>query len=639
MDACSYLLPPPLLRRSSLLTGLLTESRRHSMPEPTLRTDSLVLYKNRPARITHLSDKKLDIQTDQGETVSVRPKDVTLLHPGPLRSLSELKPPNGEVTAAWELLAGETTTLTELAELAFDAYTPATAWAVQQLLADGLYFSGILDAIAVHTAERVATIQAARATKAAEEQAWQSFLVRMQSGRHEPADERYLSDVVALALQQREQSRVLRALGREETPQNAHLLLLATGYWTATFNPYPLRLQAPPAAPALPLPPLPNEHRHDLTHLAAYAIDDEGARDPDDAISWDGQHLWVHVADVAALVAPDDAADLEARTRGVNIYLPEGTVPMLPPAATEQLGLGLAQVSPALSFCMELTPTGAIADVRIMPSWVRVTRISYEEAEDRLAEAPFAELYALAQRFAARRQEAGAIDITLPETKIRVKEDRVTIRPLPALRSRDLVREAMLMTGVAVAQYAQAHGLAIPYSVQDPPEELLDLSTGALSAMFAQRKLLKPGQPKAEPAPHTGLGLPHYVQATSPLRRYGDLMVHQQLRAHLRGDTPMDGATLFARLTEASAGVSVSRRTERLSNNHWRLVYLLQQPNWQGEGIVVDKPGSRNIVVIPDLELETEIYGRPDLMLDDVITVQVSEVNLPALETRFRVLK
>ena len=632
-------MPQPLFRRPSLLTGLLTESRRHTMLEPTLRPDSLVLYKNRPARITQLSDKKLDIQTDLGETVSVRPKDVTLLHPGPLRSLSELKSPNGEVIAAWELLAGETTTLTELAELAFDAYTPATAWAVQQLLADGLYFSGALDAITVHTAERVATIQATRAAKAAEEQAWQSFLVRMQSGCHAPEDERYLGDVVALALQQREQSRVLRALGREETPQNAHALLLATGYWAAAFNPYPLRLQAPLAAPELPLPALPDETRRDLTHLTAFAIDDEGARDPDDAISWDGERLWVHVADVAALVAPDDPVDQEARTRGVNLYLPEGMVSMLPPEATDQLGLGLASVSPALSFGMKLTPAGEVIDVCIEPSWVRVTRISYEEAEDRLTEALFAQLYMLAQRFAARRQAGGAIDIALPETKIRVDHERVTIRSLPALRSRDLVREAMLMTGVAVAQYAQAHGLAIPYSVQDPPEELLDLSNGALSAMFAQRKLLKPGQPKAEPATHAGLGLPHYVQATSPLRRYGDLLVHQQLRAHLHGKTAMDGGTLFARLTEASAGVSVSRRTERLSNNHWRLVYLQQQQAWQGEAVVVDKNGARNTVLIPDLELETEIYGRPDLMLDDLITVQVSEVNLPTLETRFRVMK
>ncbi len=609
------------------------------MPQPILRPDSLVLYKNRPARIINLSDKKIDIQTDLGETVSVRPKDVTLLHEGPLRNWNELKPPKGELLAAWELLAGETTTLAELAELAYDGYTPATAWAVYQQLLDGLYLSGTPDALSIHSAEKVESIRATRAAKAAEERAWQSFLVRMQSGQYQPGDERYLAEVAALAVEQREQSRVLRALSREDTPQNAHALLLTTGYWAPSVNPYPQRLQVITTPPTLPLPDLPSENRRDLTSLAAFAIDDEATHDPDDAVSWDGERLWVHVADVAALVAPDSPADLEARNRGANLYLPEGMVPMLPPSATDILGLGLSDISPALSFAMHLSPIGEVVDVEIMPSWVRVTRLTYDEAEERLHEAPFAELYGLAQRCNARRFAMGAIELHLPEVKILVEDGLVSIRSLPPLRSRDLVREAMLLTGTAVAHYAQTHNLPIPYSTQDMPEEELDLSNGALSAMFAQRRLLKPSQPKTTPSPHNGLGLRAYVQATSPLRRYADLLVHQQLRAHLSGGTPLETAALVGRLAEASIGTGTIRRTERLTNTHWKLVYLLQQPDWQGVGIVVEKIGSRNLVVIPELDLETEIYGRPDLALDDVINLQLNEVTLPTLEARFRVVK
>jgi exoribonuclease II len=610
-----------------------------AMSEPTLRPDSLVIYKQRPARVTNLNDKKVDIQVDHGETVSVRPKDVLLIHPGPMRTLNELKPQKGDITSAWELLAGDTTTLRDLAELAFDAYTPATAWAAYQLLLDGLYFSGDPHEIVVHSPEKVETIQNAREAKLAEERAWQAFLVRMQAGQYQPSDERYLADVVALALEQREQSRVLRALGREETPQNAHALLLASGYWAPTVNPYPVRQRLPITTPNLPLPPLPPENRRDLTHLTAYAIDDEEASDPDDAVSWDEGRLWVHVADVAALVPPDSPADLEARSRGANLYLPEGTVPMLPPAATDVLGLGLAEVSPALSFGIEFDAELALVHIEIVPSWVRVVRLSYDEVEDRLAEPPFATLDSMARILAARRVANGAVEINLPETKLRVVNGQVVIRPLPPLRSRDLVREAMLMTGVAVAQYAGQHNLPLPYSVQEGPDEQFDLSDGALSAMFAQRRYLRPSQPRTTPAPHRGLGLDQYVQATSPLRRYADLLVHQQLRAHLRGEQPLETAAVMARLAEASTGMITVRRTERISNTHWRLVYLLQHPGWEGEGVVVEKIGSRNIVLIPELELETEIYGRPDLTPDAVVDLQLTEVNLPLLEARFRVLK
>lgn len=68
--------------------------------------------------------------------------------------------------------------------------------------------------------------------------------------------------------------------------------------------------------PDVSLPVLPDEPRLDLTGLPAYAIDDEGNLDPDDAISLDGNRLWVHVADAAALVWSDSPADVEARGRG-----------------------------------------------------------------------------------------------------------------------------------------------------------------------------------------------------------------------------------------------------------------------------------------------------------------------------------
>lgn len=607
------------------------------MSQPTLTVDSLVLYKSRPARLTSVGDKKIDLQTEDGETLSVRPKDVVLLHAGPVRNLRELQPVPGEVTAAWELLAGGMTTLPELAELAFDRYTPATAWATWQLIADGLYFSGQVDAITAHSAETVATIQAHRAAKAAEERAWQTCLARVQAGSYDPADERYLVDVAGLALEKREQSRVLRALSREETAVNAHALLLNIGYWKPTLNPYPQRLGVSLTQPALPLPALPDEPRRDLTHLLALAIDDEGARDPDDAISWDDGYLWVHVADAAALVPAESAIDMEARSRGANLYLPEGTIGMLPEAATDALALGLQPISPALSFRLTVNAAGEIGAVEIMPSWVRVTRLSYDEAEDRLYESPFQELYALAQRYTERRRANGAIELTLPEVKIRVIDGTIVIRPLPPLRSRDLVREAMLMTGEAVATYALQQGLALPFSGQEASEEALNQPNTTLAEMFALRRYLKASQYKTEPAPHKGLGMALYVQATSPLRRYTDLIVHQQLRAHLRGEPPLSTAAVNARIAEASEAMRLVRQVERLSNTHWKLAYLLGQPGWSGEGVVVDKAGSRNVVLIPDLDLETEIYGRNDLAVDDGVKVTLTEVNLPELITKFRV--
>ncbi|MBK9055581.1 MAG: RNB domain-containing ribonuclease [Chloroflexi bacterium] len=605
------------------------------MSEIQLHRDALVMYKNRPARVRAV-DKKLEIELEDGEIAKVRPKDVLFLHPGPVTQLRLLGKPSGDVLSAWELLLGETTTLAELADLVYGAYSPATAWAVWQLLDDGLYFAGTPEAIVTHTPSVVAEKSAAREAKAAAERAWQAFLHRLEEGHYAPEDKTYLEDVENLALAKREQSRILRALGRAETVQNGHALLLNIGYWTEETNPYPIRVGVPLTLPDVPLPSLPEETRRDLTHLVAWAIDDEGSSDPDDALSWDGERLWVHVADAAALIPPDSPADLEARGRGANLYLPDGTIPMLPPEATPLLALGLSEISPALSFALNWSPETGATVQEMVPSWVRVSRTSYEEAETRLTESPFAEMCDFVQPFQVARQQNGAVEINLPEVRIRVKEGRVVIRPLPDLQSRNLVREAMLMTGEAVARFALEKGIPFPFTTQEPPDEDAPLAAATPSQYFALRRSMKRGQQKVAAAPHAGLGMNLYVQATSPLRRYLDMVVHQQLRAYLRGEPLLTEADILTRIGAADAVTGSVRQAERFSNTHWTMVYLLQNPEWQGEGIIIEKRGSRDLVLLPDLAYETELYLRKDRPLDDRVALTVTDVNLPELVAHFR---
>jgi exoribonuclease-2 len=604
------------------------------MPDMTFRAGSLVLYKNRPAQVKRVADK-LEIETDQGTTLNVRPKDISLLHPGPLSSLDELRPPVGEVKIAWELLAGETTSLPELAELAYDAYTPATAWAAWQLVADGLYFRGTPETISAATPEEVAAGQLARESKAAEAQAWAGFLERARQGRFESADSRFLREVEEAALGLHPKSRVLQALGSSQTPENAHAWLLKLGYWDQTVNPYPRRLGVTTTQPEVDLPDVPDEARVDLTHLPAFAIDDEGSRDPDDALSLVERRLWVHVADVAALAPPDSPADEQARARGANLYMPEMTVTMLPAKATQLLGLGLSEVSPALSFGLDLDAEGNVTEMEVVPSWVRVQRLTYEAVETRLAEEPFHSMLRLARHHHARRTANGAILIDLPEIKIRVQDDEVVLRPLPALKSRDLVREAMLMAGEAVGHFALEHDIPFPFTTQEPPETDEDFPD-TIAGMVARRRTMQRSQMKSTPAPHAGLGMDVYAQATSPLRRYLDLVVHQQLRAYLRGTGLLDPQQVLERVGAAESITGSIRQAERLAQKHWTLVYLLQHPGWHGEGVLVDKRGSRSRVLIPELDLEVQVHVRDDLPLDSRLSLRLTGVDLAELEAHFR---
>lgn len=602
------------------------------------REGSLVLYKQDPARVRSVGRKKLTIVLPDGDTLRVRPKDIELLHPGPVESLHQLEPPVGEMKTAWELLSGDETTLRELTELAYGAYTPAGAWAAYQWIADALYFEGAPQQVVARTADAVAEERARREARAAERRAWDEFLDRARAGHTAPEDTRYLTEVERLALGQTDQSRVLSELGRAETPENAHALLLQLDYWDYTIVPYSDRLGLSTSPPEVALPELPDEPRRDLTQLPAFAIDDEGSSDPDDAISLettaDGRRLWVHVADVAALVTPGSAADLEARARGATLYLPDGKVPMLPPEAARRLGMGLDPVSPALSFALDLGDDGEVTRVELVPSLVSVTRLTYEEAEIRLDEEPLRSLYQVARHFQARRREDGAVRIEMPELSVRVTDDQVSIRPLLPLRSRALVQEAMLMAGQSGARFALEEEIPLPYTTQPPPD--VDERPEDLAGMFALIRHMSRSEHRTVPGRHAGLGLDRYVQATSPLRRYLDLVVHQQLRAHLKGMVPLSTSELMERIGAAEAVAGSVSRAERLAEEHWTLVYLMQHPDWQGEAVLVDKWDRRGRLLIPELGLEYQMQLREDWSLNSTVELNVVDVDLPRLRATFR---
>ena len=597
-------------------------------PMSKMNSGALVLYKIRPARVTEVTDK-IGLELEGGKTKRVRDKDVTLLHPGPLSSLKQLEPLQGDVGETWELLEGGETEIGEFAELLFGDYTPASAWAAWQLVADGVYFEGEPGAIRARPAALVEAEIAERESKAAEAEAWDAFVRRVEAGAILEEDHKTLGEVEQLALLKRNGSRILQALGVQETPVNAHRLLVNTGYWSANENPYPRRAGIDMSPPELELPQLPDESRLDLTGLAAYAIDDEDNQDPDDAISLDGDRIWVHVADVAALVPFDSPMDLEARQRGANLYLPDVVVPMLPQGVTHVLGLGLQEQSPALSIGFVLNEEAVPEQVEIRLTTLRVERISYAAAEQRLEEPLFAALQEQSQRYRARRKAAGSASIDLPEVKIKVTDGQVRIDPLPRLNSREMVTDLMLMAGEAVALYCQEREIPIPFATQAPQD---------LAGMFAYRRFFKPTQVKTQPEPHAGLGLSFYSRSTSPLRRYSDLLVHQQLRAHLAGQAPLDIQAVSERIAISEAGGMANRKTERVSNNHWRLIYLRDHPDWQGEAVIVAKEGERATVLIPELGMEAKVRIKGEAGLNDGVRLKPREIDLPDLTCYFRII-
>ncbi len=625
------------------------------------KTKSLVLYKNQPALLQEVSTDKYTILycTDlpspggkpaQFATQKVREKDIELLFETSsgektllvqlLQISEDAKAMQKRIEPIYELLSEDEdsfTTPVSFADLQdyADVKTAQDSWILYKALKNTMFFTEQAPlSFMVQTKEVIARQEEKNKAKEAEQEIRSAFIRRLKAKKLDlPADAQLMQDVEALALGQSDKSKTMKEAGFTETPEKAHKLLLDTGVWTVTKNPYPTRWGLSTQSATQRLAPPPEEERITLEQ-EAYAIDNQWSTDPDDAIAFDGQYVWVHIADPASSVYPDSPIDIAARHRGATLYIPEGAVRMLAEDSLEDYALGLTTLSRALSFCIELDENGAVLSCKVLKTLVKVKRYTYEEADIQKDSPQLAPLYVIARRNEQRRLKAGAVSITLPEVHISVTDGIVNISPALSWESNNVVREFMLLAGEAVAKFAFKNGIPFPFVSQEKP----DLPTNILDGYAGQyqlRRCMRSRSLGVTPMQHAGLGLGMYTQVTSPLRRYSDLVAHQQLRAFIDGRPLLNKDTMLERIAAGDAAAGASVKAERKSNLHWTLVYLTQNPQWEGDAVVVELKGKQALCLIPSLAQETLLTPSRTVALNDTIKVRAGNIDIPTLSVNF----
>lgn len=341
--------------------------------------------------------------------------------------------------------------------------------------------------------------------------------------------------------------------------------------------------------------------REDWTHLPAISIDDEDTREIDDALTWglSGSNfvVGIHIADVAAFVHRGDALDLEAARRSSTIYLPTVTVPMFPPALSmDHASLNAGQVRPAFTVEATFDRSGNLVRYRLLRTWIRVsTRFTYEELDRTIADDPaFADVMTVARARLTMRQEKGALMLRRKELKIRVSGEPPQIEVKPIVddsASRTLVSEMMILLNGLVADYAAVQQLPIIYRTQEPREALPpEVETLPEPLKFDRiRRTLRRSRLSLTPDAHSGLGLTAYTQASSPLRRYADLVTQRQIVACLQGESPpYSREELLSVLSHAESVEQEVRMLEERSNTFWLIRYLEAQGGAPLNGVVID---------------------------------------------------
>ncbi|MDN3523449.1 ribonuclease R [Halomonas ramblicola] len=342
-------------------------------------------------------------------------------------------------------------------------------------------------------------------------------------------------------------------------------------------------------------------HRIDLRDVPLVTIDDESAKDFDDAVcAWKTKSgswkLLVAIADVSHYVRPGSALDQEAIRRGNSVYFPGQVVPMLP----ELLSNGLCSLNPAVDrlalVCeMNISQNGAISRYRFYEAVFRShARLTYNkvaailddqgEEGDALREQyrelvkPLGNLHALYRLLREAREARGAIDFETTETAIVFNDERKIEKIVPRTRNdaHKIIEECMLAANVATARFLDKHDLPALYRIHEKPsperldklrlflnelglslgggddpspqdyQELAEAIKDRPDADVIQTVMLR-SMSRAVYSPqndgHFGLAYPAYAHFTSPIRRYPDLIVHRAIRSVIRG--PRQTATVL----------------------------------------------------------------------------------------------
>jgi exoribonuclease II len=409
---------------------------------------------------------------------------------------------------------------------------------------------------------------------------------------------------------------------------------------------------------ALPVPQI--KESLPLAGVQAFSIDDSSTTEIDDALSVQGLGsatvvFGVHIAAPGLALIPDSPLDKVARERLSTVYMPGHKLTMLPDDVVQSYTLEEGRDCPALSLYVTLDE----ATLEIKGHETRLERVPIVRnlrhdqldavvTQDTLtaqapANYPFAPELAFAFRLAQH-----------------LKAQRELVRGKPEIFNRPDYN--FHLEGVDRTNSTEPQGhetVSITTRKRGAPLDLIVaeamilanstwggwLQTLGVPGIYRSQASLAPGvkvRMSTKAAPHMGMGVTQYTWATSPLRRYVDLVNQWQLIACVKhGRTaalaapfkPRDTA-LFTIISSFEAAHSAYGDFQSGIERYWTLKYL-EQNGIEELNATVMKEG---LVRADDWPLVFRTTGTETLARNAHVRVRITGFNLLTLDVQAQLL-
>jgi len=374
-----------------------------------------------------------------------------------------------------------------------------------------------------------------------------------------------------------------------------------------------------------------------LAEVAAFSLDDASTTEIDDAFSLtrlaNGRYrVGIHIAAPALGFAPGSEMDKIARSRLSTAYIPGQKITMLPTQVIDRYTLAEGRACPAVSLYLDINPLSHLVEgqetrVELVKIAANLRHHQVEAldaaflAGEKRGELPFeAELYflwQLALELEAARGKPAVHQDRIDYTFV-VKDEHVSIverkRGAPLDK---LVSELMISANNNWGRLLADRGVPAIYRAQ---------ASGKVRMTTV-------------PSPHQGLGVSHYIWASSPLRRYIDLLNQWQLLACLSGSAPPFGKNsgdLLAAMREFELTYAAYDHFQGKMEHYWCLRWLQQEQVTLSKAQVLRD----NLVKFEGIPLYVRVASLPQLEIGSRVLLDIEGIDLidNSVKARFKEL-
>ncbi len=616
-------------------------------------------------RVMSEAESSLQVELDSGKRVKVKSANVMLKFdkplPAELLAQAQQLATDIDLDLAWEFAPEAEFGFADLAREYFDAAAgpEKQAAALFRLFDAPHYFRRMGKGMfrkAPEETVKAALLGIERKKKAAEQiEAWAAELVQGQCPpavreqlyrilfKPDKNAAEYKAVVEAAKRSQRAPLELLKGAGAIDSPYLFHWkrFLFEQFPQGAGFPP----LKAPAVDGELPLAP-----------VKAFSIDDSATTEIDDALSVQGLgsgtvRFGIHIAAPGLAIQPDSPVDKVARDRLSTVYMPGWKITMLPDEVVQAYTLTEGRDCPAVSLYLTIDETtleirGHETKLERVPivlnlrhdkldSVVTEESLTGATAADYAMATELAFAFRLAQVSKARREvvRGKPENFNRPDYNFRLEgtgsepdgSEVVQISTRQRGAPLDLiVAEAMILANSTWGGWLAEH---------------------SVPGIYRSQASLLPGvkvRMGTKPAPHAGMGVAQYTWATSPLRRYVDLVNQWQIIACARhGRTAAlaapfraRDAMLFSIISGFDTAYSAYNDFQHGIERYWTLRWLEQNSVTELEASVMKE----GLVRAETLPLVFRASGTESLARGTRVRVKLTGTDLLTLDLHAQLL-